>query len=414
MIIKTGLKKRQIEALLFLAQKALVTQAEFFSTLNEKGASTLLKTYLERDVLSLHKPDRMEMDFKTMAHRYYHTNNSLFFTYNQSSKPHIDISKWSLNIEGNGIREPFSMNYNEMLKLPFTTITRYLECAHNGSLFYDLFLKRKTEGPQWHFGGYGIAEWTGIRLSDLLEKAQIIDNATDVLLVGIDGLSNSRPIPIKKALEDDTILAYIMNGQILPLDHGFPLRAVVPGWVGVASVKWLTRIVVSTKPAYVANNTEKYVLTGPDYPAKPPATGTPLNSQLIKSACCLPWPATLPPGHCHVRGYAWSPFGKIAQVDVSIDQGKTFSQAHLIGQNIEKAGTLWEYHFEAVPGEMTIIPKATDDKGNTQYEMSKQKWNQYGYLFGAMVPHPVMVTSTCCELEIDHEDDSSVIHVGCC
>jgi DMSO/TMAO reductase YedYZ molybdopterin-dependent catalytic subunit len=394
----------------------MVSQDEFFSTLNERGASRLLKTYLERDVINLHKPDQMETDFKAMGRQSYHTSNSLFFTYSQDSRPRVDIESWCLNIEGDGIQKPFSMSYNEMLKLPFTTITRYLECAYNGSSFYDLFLKRKTDGPQWHFGGYGIAEWTGIRLADLLEKAKITDNATDVLLVGMDGLNNSRPIPVEKALENDTILAYIMNGQILPLDHGFPLRAVVPGWVGVASVKWLTRVVVSIKPAYVTNNTKKYVLTGPDFTAKPPAKGSPLNSQLIKSACCLPWPAILSPGHRHIFGYAWSPFGKIAKVDVSMDQGKTFRQAKLIGQNIEKAGTLWEYHFEAVPGEMTIMPKAIDDKGNTQYEIARQKWNQYGYLFGAMVPHPLMVSEACCGTDIDRGDRSLLLpdSAGCC
>jgi sulfane dehydrogenase subunit SoxC len=415
MIIETGLKTKQIEALLFRAQEAMIPQDEFFSILNRGGASALLKQYLSKNVLRLIKPDQMEMDFEAMAKQDFHTNTSLFFTFTQGHTPEVNIENWNLSIEGEGVETPLYINYNELLKLPFSTVTRYLECAHNGSIFYDELLKKKSEEPQWHFGGYGIAEWTGVRLGELLKRAKIIDKATDVLLVGLDGLPTSRPIPVSKAIEDDTLLAYIMNGQILPLEHGFPLRAIVPGWVGAASVKWVTKIVVSTKPVQVVNNTEKYVLTGPDYSSLSPAKKA-LTNQLIKSACCLPWPATLEGGHRHITGYAWSPFGKIARVDVSIDQGKNFDQAILTGPNIERAGTRWEYHFEAVPGEITIMPRATDEKGNTQFGITQQKWNQYGYLFGAMVPHPVTITTSCCDKKKVYGDYSMMLPdtVGCC
>ena len=98
-------------------------------------------------------------------------------------------------------------------------------------------------------------------------------------------------------------------------------------------------------------------------------------------------------GQQKVVGYAWSPDGKIASVDVSLDGGSTFQPAKLVGPNVERAGSRWEFSFMANPGNMTITPRATDDKGNIQYPASQQKWNQMGYLFGAIVPHPVTVSA---------------------
>ena len=200
-------------------------------------------------------------------------------------------------------------------------------------------------------------------------------------------------MPIAKAVEEDTILAYLMNGEILQPDHGFPARVIAPGWIGINSIKWVGKITVSESPIYVDKNTSSYVLIGPDYPPQPPAKGPIVTNQVIKSACALPWPATLKTGSQKVIGYAWSPFGKIARVEVSLDGGQTFSNANLVGPNIERAGTRWEFTFTAPPGEMTITPRATDDTGNRQHDISQQKWNQLGYLFGAMVPHPVNVTA---------------------
>ena len=200
-------------------------------------------------------------------------------------------------------------------------------------------------------------------------------------------------MPMAKAMEEDSLLVYLMNGEILPADHGFPVRAFLPGWVGSASIKWVNRIVVSTKPINVTMNTTSYVLIGPDYQPQPPAKGAAMTTQILKSACCLPWPATLTAGHQKITGYAWSPFGKIKTVNVSLDGGRNFQMATLGETNIERAGVRWEFSFDARPGDLTITPCATDDKGNTQYDISQQKWNQLGYLFGAMVPHPVKVVS---------------------
>ena len=185
---------------------------------------------------------------------------------------------------------------------------------------------------------------------------------------GLDTRRIERPIPVTKALQDDTLLVYAMNGDVLPPDHGFPVRTLVPGWVGIANIKWVGRIVVSEEPLFVEKNTKDYVLIGPDFPERPPAKGPILTMQTVKSAVALPWPATLPAGPQTIRGYAWSPHGKIATVACSLDGGKQWAMATLREPNIAQAGVRWELVWEATPGEYTIMTRATDAQGNMQPE----------------------------------------------
>ncbi|MBI4287544.1 MAG: sulfite oxidase [Chloroflexi bacterium] len=332
-----------------------------------------------------------EMRFEVMADKAYATPESFFFVRGHSFTPVIDVKTWKLRIEGDGVERPLELSYNDLLKLPAKTVTRFVECAGNGRSFFDTLLKKPAQGGQWRLGAYGVAEWTGVQLSALLKRAGIKGTAVDVMPTGLDSLSIERPMSVAKAMEEDTIVAYMMNGGILPLDHGFPARLITPGWVGINNIKWVGKITVSEKPIFVEKNTSSYVFVGPDYPPQPPAKGPMLTTQVVKSACALPWPAALTAGQQKVVGYAWSPFGKIARVEVSINGGGVFRDARLTGPNIERAGSRWEFSFDARPGDMAITPRATDDKGNVQYAVSQQKWNEQGYLFGAMVPHPVKV-----------------------
>ena len=127
----------------------------------------------------------------------------------------------------------------------------YLECGGNHRAMFDIVQGRKAEGTQWRTGGIGNAEWTGVALSEVLDMAGAAPNAVSVLLIGMDVDSPEegfrRVIPIEKAMHPDTILAYAMNGEALPVDHGYPLRALVPGWVGSSSIKWLSGIEVSSQ-----------------------------------------------------------------------------------------------------------------------------------------------------------------------
>jgi DMSO/TMAO reductase YedYZ molybdopterin-dependent catalytic subunit len=335
-----------------------------------------------------------EMRFEVMRDRTYQMPNSFFFVRGHTFTPQpIDVTKWTLTLEGDGISNPMTLTYDDLLKLPATTFTRYVECAGNGRSFFDSLMKQPAQGGQWHLGAYGIADWVGVKLGEILDRAGIKSSAVDVMPQGFDSARVARPMSVARAMEQDTLIAYMMNGEILPPDHGFPARALTPGWVGIANIKWLDKITVSTTPLYTDKNTTSYVFIGPDYQPAPPALGPVLSTQVMKSACCLPWPATLRPGPQTIVGYAWSPFGKITSVDVSLDGGSNFQPAVLTGPNIERAGTRWEFGANLVPGTLTITPRAKDSAGNEQYPVSQQKWNQQGYLFGAMVPHPVTVTA---------------------
>src|SRR5262249_1342665 len=151
----------------------------------------------------------------------------------------------------------------------------------------------------------------------------------NVLVEGLDSVKVNRPMSLAKALEDDTLLAYAMNGQPLPADQGFPLRAIVPGWVGISNIKWVGRIEVRPSAINVPTTTSTSALDGPDYTSK-----IVLREQTIKSAVALPWGATLAAGRQHVRGFAWSPSSRISRVEYSLDRGAAWSPAALREPNI--------------------------------------------------------------------------------
>ncbi len=333
-----------------------------------------------------------EMRFELMANKEYATPNSYFFVRNHTPTPVIDVKTWKLSVEGNGVERPFEITYDELLQMPSHTVTRYVECAGNGRSFFESLLNQAAQGSQWKLGAYGIAEWTGVKLSDLLNRAGVKSTAVEVMPTGLDAQKIERPMPLEKAMQEDTLLAYMMNGEILGHDHGFPARVVTPGYVGIANIKWVGKITVSEQPLFVDKNTNSYVLIGPDYQPQPPAKGPILYDNSMKSAIALPWPAELKAGSQSIFGYAWSPFGTITGVELSLDGGQTYQPATLVGPNIERAGTRWEFTFDATPNVTTITPRATDDKGNKQTDIAQQKWNEQGYTWAAVIPHPVQVT----------------------
>jgi DMSO/TMAO reductase YedYZ molybdopterin-dependent catalytic subunit len=206
---------------------------------------------------------------------------------------------------------------------------------------------------------------------------------------GLDALNVKRPIPIEKALAGDTLLVYAMNGQPLPPDHGFPVRVLVPGWVGIAHIKWVGRIQVSEEPLFSEYNTQKYVLIGEGHPARPPALGTMLTTQLVKSAFELPWNGEVRTGRTLLRGRSWSGQGKIAKVDVSLDGGTTWQPARLREPNIECAWVRWDLDWSPPPGRYRLQARATDDRGNTQPD--RIPLNAEGYAHWAVVTHEITV-----------------------
>jgi sulfane dehydrogenase subunit SoxC len=321
--------------------------------------------------------------------RGYVTPASHFFIRSHGPTPIIDLSAWRLRVDGNGVERAVELRFEELLRLPSRSVTAAVECAGNGRGFFGELMGRPASGTQWRSGAIGVAEWTGVPLGAVLELAGVRRETPrdilNVLVEGLDSVKVNRPMTLAKALEDDTLLAYAFNGEPIPADHGFPLRAIVPGWVGINNIKWVGRIEVRTTVIEVPTTTRTYVLEGPDYPAK-----VVLREQTIKSAVALPWGGTLSTGRQRVRGFAWSPVGRIARVEYTIDRGTVWLPATLREPNLARAWTRWDFEWDARPGAHVITTRATDDRGNTQ--PPSVVWNAQGYGYNAPVPHPVTVT----------------------
>jgi DMSO/TMAO reductase YedYZ molybdopterin-dependent catalytic subunit len=285
--------------------------------------------------------------------------------------PKIDKSKWRLRIEGE-VEKPFEINFDELANLESKKIPAMLECAGNSRSF----LEPKVKGVQWRIGGVGNAEWTGVPLSILLDRAGIKSNAREIILEGADRgkledpkaphgeMNFARSIPIEKAR--DVLLAYKMNDEELPVEHGFPVRAIVPGWYAVASIKWLQRIVVTDKPFNGYYQTLDYAYWKHD---SDQARLTALSEIQTKAVITQPSDDDRVGANSsvRVRGAAWSA-GEIAKVEVSTNGGSTWTVAKLLGQSKPNAWRLWEYDWKtpAKSGKATLFARAMDSKGGTQ------------------------------------------------
>ncbi len=321
------------------------------------------------------------------------TPASEFFVRNNSSSIAVDGDGFALRVEGPGVDNPIDLTLARLRAMPRRSVFAYVECGGNQRSFFELLLGRTATGTQWGRGGIGMAEWGGVPLGEVLRLAGLRDSAVDVQLIGLDADSPEqgfrRPIPISKALDPDTVLADRMNGASLPADHGYPLRAIVPGWVGSTNIKWLGRIVVSDEKVWSRNNTTSYVLIGDDYPPEGEALGRPVTLQSIKSALALPWPARLSPGATVVRGFAHSPQAPIAGVEWSVDDGATWYPARLSEPLMRYSWARFEIDWVATSGAHTMLTRATDEEGTTQPDAIH--FNEKGYLFNLPLPHPISV-----------------------
>ena len=321
------------------------------------------------------------------------TPERFFFVRNNSVSLDVDVDGWSLSITGDAVPTALELAYDDVLAMESRTLEAYLECAGNHRAMFDLVNGQAAEGTQWGTGAVGNATWTGVPLADVLSAAGISDAAASVMLIGMDIDSPEagfrRVIPITKAMDPDTLLVHGMNGATLPRDHGYPLRALIPGWVGSTSIKWLSRIVVSASQQWARNNTSSYVLIGDAYPPEGQAEGRVATTQTIKSALALPWPAELDAGEHRIGGYAHSPAGRIATVEWSGDSGRSWHESQLVGPQARLGWARFEFTWDAPAGRHTVMTRATDTAGNTQ--PGQVPFNRKGYLFNQPVPHPVNV-----------------------
>ncbi len=338
-----------------------------------------------------------ETKWSSMAGQGYVTPVDRFFVRNHTSTPLIDVSTWRLKLWGTGLYgapredEPIEFGYEQLRRLPAETVTSFLECTGNGRSFYTTQQGQAVSGTAWKLGAVGVAHWRGVRLRHLLELAGLTRLATNLQARGLDadyldkGVNLGRvrrPLPIAKALQD-ALLAYEMNGRPLLPDHGFPVRLIVPNWIGIASIKWVGDIEVAVEPLTSPWNTTYYTLDG-----------VPLTRQVTKSAFELAWGATLPAGHTTLlTGRAWSGNGRIRHVEVSTDGGATWRRARRTrhdNPDNPRAWLRWELPWRpAAPGPYELLARATDETGTTQPDTAP--YNPLGYLFGAVVRHPVSV-----------------------
>jgi DMSO/TMAO reductase YedYZ molybdopterin-dependent catalytic subunit len=344
-----------------------------------------------------------EMLWASMKGQGYHTPVDRFFVRNHTVTPTIDPATWSLKLFGDGLvggpglDAPVTFTLDDLQKLEQVEVETAIECAGNGRSFFGSQQGRTAPGSAWTLGAIGVARWKGVRLRDVLERAGLRRGVADVMPIGLDGevVANGvnqghvrRPLPFAKAM-DNTIIAFEMNGQTLPADHGFPARLVVPGWVGIANTKWLGFIQVSLEPLFSTWNTTQYRLVGDVYPANSP----PLKSNPLKSAFELPFGAVFPVGHKRtLTGRSWSGRAQPARVDVSTDGGQTYRKARLKTPNVGDAWVRWAIDWTpTTAGKVNLLARATDRDGHTQPLTTP--FNRDGYWFDAVVKHGVTITA---------------------
>jgi DMSO/TMAO reductase YedYZ molybdopterin-dependent catalytic subunit len=256
------------------------------------------------------------------------------------------------------------------------TVTVTMECAGNGRVF----LEPQRDGAQWETGAVGNAEWTGVPLSALLERARVHDSAREVILQGADQgeikepprpsgtIHYARSLPLSKANED-VLIALRMNGEKLTPAHGFPARAIVPGWYGMAAVKWLTEIFATSEPfqGYYQTIDYAYWKRGSASPVLTPVREMQVKAQIARPEFAESVRAGQP---YRVHGAAWTTGAVITKVEVSTDGGGTWNDARLLGEPVPNAWRLWEYEWAvpATPGKTVLMARATDSAGRVQPE----------------------------------------------
>ncbi len=311
-----------------------------------------------------------------------------FFVRNHMFEPTtVEASTWKLTVGGE-VEHPLELRYDDLRKYPAATVVNTLECAGNGRAFFE----PHVPGVQWQKGAVGTARYRGIRLKDVLARAGVKSSGQHVMFRGLDEVPGKVPpfirsIPVEKALQGDTLLATHMNGRVLLKHHGFPLRALAPGWIGAASCKWLAEIRVLAQPFEGNFMNPGYHM--PNHLVKPGESVDPKDSasvtQLsVKSMITRPLDgASVRRGPVEVSGAAWAGERQVTKVEISIDGGARWQEARLGEEHAPYAWRLWTFAFRPNrSGEHVIMSRATDSAGRAQ--PARAAWNPSGYLYNAI------------------------------
>lgn len=347
------------------------------------------------------EPTNLEMPFDLLDS--YLTPTELFYIRSHFPAPTIDVSQYRLTIDG-AVGKPLTLSYGQLREMRAKSRVATLECAGNGRVF----LVPQARGAQWELGAVGNAEWTGVPLRDLLELAGLMDDACDIVLEGADRgvpaeepkppgpIAYTRSVPRTKALQPEVLIAYQMNGRELSRDHGFPVRAIVPGHYGMASVKWLTGIRAVREPfqGYWQTSDYGYWDSRDGQPVR-----RPLSEMMLKSAIARPrvYEALLPNQTYTVFGAAWTGETEVAEIAVSADGGRSWAEAHFLDPAHRYAWRRWAFDWKTPErlGTYTLLSRARDADGTVQPD--EHDWKYGSYVISHLLP-----------IEVNIEDPSKI------
>ncbi len=286
------------------------------------------------------------------------TPNSLHFERHHAGVPAINPEQHILTLHGL-VRQPLAFRYEDLLKYPMVSRIHFLECSGNSGA-----LIRGTTGgtAQSLHGLVSCAEWTGVRLSTLLDEAGVLPQARWIAAVGADAASMGRSLPLEKAL-DDVLIALYQNGEPIRPEQGYPMRLFVPGWEGNISVKWLTQLKLTAAPSQFRDETSKYTDTQADrrslqftFPMGVKSLITSPSGQMNLER----------QGLYQVTGLAWSGAGSITRVEVSADGGRSWGDSLIESHNHSKALTRFRIPWQWDGSDAVLMSRATDSSGQVQ------------------------------------------------
>jgi DMSO/TMAO reductase YedYZ molybdopterin-dependent catalytic subunit len=331
------------------------------------------------------------------AMRYDVTPPGLHYLLTHYDIPATDEASWQLQITGR-VRRPMTLTIADLRRRTPRTVRVTMECAGNGRAR----LQPRPVSQPWLVEAVGTADWTGVPLRDLVQDSGVDAGALEIVFSGTDhgverGVEQDyqRALPLADALEEDVLLAYAMNGAPLPVQHGHPVRLVVPGWYGMAHVKWLREIRVVDEPFEGFQNAVAYRLRhGPDEPGEPVTRIAP-RALLIPPGFpdFMSRERIVHAGIVALTGRAWSGFAPVVAVEVSTDVGATWAPAELAEATGDRwAWRRWSYEWTASSGRHVLTARASDADGNTQ--SAEQPWNRGGFANNAVQRVPVTVVGT--------------------
>ncbi len=286
------------------------------------------------------------------------TPTGLVFERHHAGIPQIDPAQHRLVVHGL-VKRPLVLTMEDLVRFPSVSRIHFLECSGNTGT--------EWRGPaatsiQQSHGLLSCCEWTGVRLSTVLEEVGVDPQAAWVLAEGADGAAMSRSIPLSKAW-DDALLVYAQNGERLRPEHGYPLRLFLPGWEGNASIKWLRRLKVGREPFMTREETSKYTDSLPDGTARQFSFG-------MEAKSVITYPAVdhrlRGKGYYEITGLAWTGQGRVKRVDVSTDGGATWREARIDGPVLDRALTRFRADWQWDGGPAVLQSRVTDETGYVQ------------------------------------------------